>query len=134
MLRNIFEFYIFKNGRERAPRAQWRNSQNFRVSCYHALTRAFVKIRRARVLHDARARARDHILNYVIISTKLKINHERLNHCERMQLRNHSNKIKMPSFSVSFASLMWKTCRKTFCGYFHLWKFSCSNSFQKHFK
>ena len=55
-------------------------------------------------------------------------------HCERKQLRNRSNKIKMPSFSVSFASLMWKTCRKTFCGYFPLWKFSCSNSFQTHFK
>ena len=35
------------------------------------------KIERARALHDTRARARDHVLKYVDISTKLKTNHER---------------------------------------------------------
>ena len=77
------------------------------------------KISRARALHDARARASDHFLTVTVMALKVD------GYCERMQLRNRSNKTKMPFFSVSFASLMWKKCRKTFCRYFHLWKFHC---------
>ena len=90
-----------------------------------------------RAFHDARARARAHVLNmstfqpnWKLIKSSLKVD----GYCERMQLRNRSNKTKTPFFSVSFASLMWKKCRKTFCRYFHLWKFHCWYLFQTHLR
>ena len=102
-----------------------------------ALPRTYARIPEKSGAH-VRAMARDHVLKYVDISTKLKIIHERFESRwslhERMQLWNPSNKTKMPLFSVSFASLMWKNVEKHFVDIFIYESFIVLVSFKRIFK